>query len=298
MISTTRAGSISHTHARTVAVIAIVAALVWSFWHAPFAWQNVQSHALIWLTIAALYLSAHLLRMMRLAVLSLDAQLDVAPLALMHGLTAFLGLLIPFKLGELLRLASFCAVVNARKAWVIWLCERAADVLLILLLLVGLSLSGQNLPPFLQRLLMILLFLVVFAVSTAIALNSLLRYWKRDLIVNSLSTSSLRTLEFSQRYFEFQALLRSVLEGRSWSLACLTVAIWAAELNAAVSVLGMLNQQDYLRNLGQSLFVGLQASDTLQLQSYVVIQQLTTVLLMVASAFALWRVTRTKKDLP
>lgn len=68
--------------------------------------------------------------MLRLALLTLDERYKAFPLILAHTLTAFPSSFLPFKIGEVLRLAAFFHVFKRRqKALAVWMAERFGDVL-------------------------------------------------------------------------------------------------------------------------------------------------------------------------
>ena len=71
---------------------------------------------LVLLGITTLYIGSHVLRMLRLIMLTIDERDKARPLVAAHGLTAFPGSLLPFKIGELLRLASFFNVYDGSPA--------------------------------------------------------------------------------------------------------------------------------------------------------------------------------------
>ncbi len=93
------------------------------------------------LGITVLYLCSHVLRMLRLVLLTLNERIKAFPLILAHTLTAFPSSFLPFKLGEILRLAGFFRVFEMRqKALAVWLAERFGDVLVITTFILGLYL--------------------------------------------------------------------------------------------------------------------------------------------------------------
>lgn len=65
--------------------------------------------------ISGLYLLSHIFRIIRLAIITLDDRQKIISLATIHILTSLPVLLIPFKLGEIIRLIGFFYVFRSIK---------------------------------------------------------------------------------------------------------------------------------------------------------------------------------------
>jgi len=127
-------------------LLAVVVGWLWR--SAPAVAEFADAHWAGLLGITALYLCSHVLRMLRLVLLTLDKRNDAFPLVSAHALTALPSSFLPFKLGEVLRLAAFFRVFDTRqKAIAVWLAERFGDVLVITVFIFGLYLLDIKVPP-------------------------------------------------------------------------------------------------------------------------------------------------------
>jgi hypothetical protein len=278
-----------------LAVLAVLVVGAWASQHSYNLFHAARSPSgYQFLFAAQFYLVAHVLRMARLALLSLDARAQAAPLALMHGGTAFVSFFIPWKLGEFLRLVGFCTVIDKQKALSIWLCERFADLAIITTLLFVLQFSANKPPVVLQKLLIVFSLAGLFALLFFLALSRMLNYLRRHLILTSLSERSLRTLKFSHTISELENQIKLVLEGRVLGLIFLSIAIWIFELYAINTALAQYQQSDYLANFSQSIFMSLLPSTNPQLLQFSLFQQAVLAMLMLCSIALAWRQTRAK----
>lgn len=185
------------------------------------------------LKIAALYLSSHLFRMVRLALLTLDERDKAFPLVAAHTLTAFPSSFLPFKIGEVLRLAAFLHVFERRrKAIAVWLAERFGDVLVITLFILGLYLLKIPIPSAMHTV------FVLFVVAGAIGLLGMFAtakvfvYVNRHLVLASHSVHGLALLRASHLLRGLELDVQRSVEGRLSALFLLSLFIWAVEISA------------------------------------------------------------------
>ena len=152
----------------------------------------------------ALYLGAHTFRCVRLYVLSLGERKGGARLVAAHCLTVWANAVIPFKLGEILRIAGFGAAMKSpTTGGSIWLIERFSDAVAILVVVGGVSLFF---PPAQDT-------MIALGVAGGFILASCLGAWvlseivpflRRDLILERFRTAGhlkrhLETLEWTSR---------------------------------------------------------------------------------------------------
>ena len=185
------------------------------------------------LAVFALYGAAHLSRMLRLALLTLDRREKAPALAVAHALTAFPSSLLPFKIGEILRLAALFHVYgDRRKALAVWLAERFGDVLVIVALILALYLLQVDVPPAMR------LVFVVFVVASAFGLTALFAvaktfvYLNRHLVLASHSARGLTLLRVSHALRQLELDIYRSVEGRLAGLLLVSVLIWVLEIAA------------------------------------------------------------------
>lgn len=185
------------------------------------------------LAVFALYGAAHLSRMLRLALLTLDRREKAPALAVAHALTAFPSSLLPFKIGEILRLAALFHVYgDRRKALAVWLAERFGDVLVIVALILALYLLQVDVPPAMR------LVFVVFVVASAFGLTALFSvaktfvYLNRHLVLASHSARGLTLLRVSHALRQLELDIYRSVEGRLAGLLLVSVLIWVLEIAA------------------------------------------------------------------
>jgi hypothetical protein len=185
------------------------------------------------LAVFALYGAAHLSRMLRLALLTLDRREKAPALAAAHALTAFPSSLLPFKIGEILRLAALFHVYgDRRKALAVWLAERFGDVLVIVALILALYLLQVDVPPAMR------LVFVVFVVASAFGLTALFAvaktfvYLNRHLVLASHSARGLTLLRVSHALRQLELDIYRSVEGRLAGLLLVSVLIWVLEIAA------------------------------------------------------------------
>ncbi|WP_426345320.1 lysylphosphatidylglycerol synthase domain-containing protein [Alcaligenes sp. HNGD-HTN06] len=209
---------------------ALIFLLCTALWLTTFPDLYSSAQAPLWIPLGV-YLLAHCLRAIRLSVLLGARQLR--PLLGMYFYTAACSAIIPFKLGELVRINEVAWWTNSywKGLLIVWV-ERVFDVAaLILLALLAFALSPY-LPGQLDVLLwamggFVLLTLVVFFIVpeqlASLNLHVMRSYQGRKAI------GILRLLDSFQQLLD-QA--RPLLSGKTVTLSLLTILIWLAELSA------------------------------------------------------------------
>jgi hypothetical protein len=182
---------------------------------------------------ATLYITSHVLRMLRLALLTLDERDKAFALIAVHTLTAFPSSFLPFKIGEFLRLAAFFHVFDyRRKAFAIWLAERFGDVLVITGFIIGLYLFEVSVPETMRAMVMFFALTSVFGLLGLFAVAKILVYLNRHLVLTSHSTRGLRLLRASHALRLLEIDIYRSLEGRIEGFWLLSMLIWALEIAA------------------------------------------------------------------
>ena len=198
----------------------------------------------------ALYLGSHLFRMLRLLLLTLDDRHRAPPLMLAHALTAFPSSLLPFKIGEVLRLASFYHVYGYRqKALAVWLMERFGDIAMLAIAISGFALLERDIagtPRSMLGLTVLGLFLGVFGLFS---LSKLLHYIRQQLVLTGQRQRDLALLRISNIAIRLELDIRKSIAGRWTGFLLLSAFIWAMEILAFSYFLGIFKYGD--ASLGQ-----------------------------------------------
>ena len=185
------------------------------------------------LGIIALYGASHLFRMLRLALLTLDQRNQVLPLIGAHALTAFPSSFLPFKIGEILRLAAFFHVFGyRRKALAVWLAERFGDVVVLAALILGLYLFQVSLPAAMRTVFFFFVLASLFGLLALLAVAKTFVYLSRHLVLVSQSAHGLLLLRASHALRQLELDLHKSVEGRVSGLLLLSLMIWGLEVSA------------------------------------------------------------------
>lgn len=232
----------------------------WLLWHWPAVRALLAGGAMpLLLAVMALYGAAHLSRMLRLALLTLD-QRDKAPaLAAAHALTAFPSSLLPFKIGEILRLAALFHVYgDRRKALAVWLAERFGDLLVIAALILALYLLRVTVPPAMQLVFVLFVVLSSFGLLALFAVAKTFVYLNRHLVLSSHSERGLALLRLSHTLRQLELDIYRTVEGRLTGVLLVSVLIWTLEI-AALALFIQLVASDW-QGYGALLADGIMAS--------------------------------------
>lgn len=219
----------SHHHSLTIALIMLFGGWLWHAWPELVGLSALPDFVLVMLV----YLAAHLLRMLRLGLLTLDQRNSLWPMAAAHALTAFPSSFLPFKLGEILRLLAFFRVLpNRQKAVAVWLAERLGDLMVLSIIILGLYLFDFPLPPALHAVLLLFVSISMFSLFTLLSLSRLCHYLNRYLVLGSHSKHGFYLLRASHALLLLERALRQSLDGRIGGFLLLTMLIWTAEITA------------------------------------------------------------------
>lgn len=184
----------------------------------------------------AIYAFSHLLRFLRLALLIHNPAVRLRRVLQVHLLSTGLGVLLPFKLGELVRIRELGIVTGSLRTGVlaVWL-ERTLDaaVLIVLLLLtaVGVPESLNLLTPFL----IVISAFVAITIVLITVVPANIREMMLHLVRRPSGERSVTVLRFLRAVLAMLQEAPAMLRGRVPSLILLSTLIWAAEV-AVVSV--------------------------------------------------------------
>lgn len=196
-------------------------------------WQIGRANAGGFAIVTMLYFASHLVRMIRLMLLTLAERKKALPLASAHALTAFPSSFMPYKIGEVFRLTAFVYVIGTkREAFAVWLIERFGDVFIITIFIMGLYLFDVRVPESMQAVFVIFVLVTVFGLISVLAVTHVLAYLNHHLVLTSHSKRGLRLLQASYGIRLLEKDIRKTVEGRVTGVVLLSAIIWVLEIVA------------------------------------------------------------------
>lgn len=194
------------------------------------------------LGVMGVYAMSHIFRMLRLTLLTLDQREYIFPLVAAHALTALPSSLLPFKIGEALRLGSFFFVYrHKKKSLAVWLAERFGDISVISLFILMLYLFDVDVPEKLRNLFIFFFMFSLLALMIFLSVAKLFTYLNRYLVLSSTSRKGLALLKISHKLRQLEGDIQKSFEGRFLSVCLLSVFIWACEMITMVLFLKGVN---------------------------------------------------------
>jgi hypothetical protein len=246
--------------------------------------------------ITVLYLFSHVLRMFRLALLTLDERHKVFPLVAAHTLTAFPSSFLPFKLGEFLRLGAFLHVYDRRqKAMAVWLAERFGDVLVITAFILGLYLFNVSVPPAMRTVFFLFTLASIFGLLGLFAVAKIFVYLNRHLVLTSHTPRGLALLRASHVLRSLETTIYKSVEGRLSGFLLLSILIWLVEILALSLFMNQLaiDQPDFAVFFASGLLASLPGGGGAS-AAFGLYQSLALVVLTLVFLLVVWITTRFK----
>lgn len=254
------------------------------------------AHWLSLLAITLLYLSSHVFRMIRLALLTLDERDKAFPLIAAHTLTAFPSSFLPFKIGEVLRLAAFFRVYEGRrKAFAVWLAERFGDVLVIAAFVFGLYLFNVSVPSSMRAVFVLFTMASVFGLLGLFAVAKVFVYLNRHLVLTSHSARGLYLLRVSHALRRLELEICRSVEGRLSGFLLLSLLIWTLEILALSLFISRLSidEPDFAALFTSGLLASLQ-NGAVGAKTFGLYQSLALMVLTLLFLAAFWLAVRLK----
>jgi len=217
-----------------IALILLTLMIGWVLFHSDFMF-SLWNHKnwIFFIGIGLIYLSSHFFRILRLVLLTLEERDKVFPLASAHVLTAFPASLLPFKLGEIFRLAYFMKIYNWRqKALVVWLVERFGDMVVLSIFIIILYVLNIDIPPAMRVFFVIFVVVTIAGFLCLIALTSIFLHLNRHLVQKSISSRGLYILRVSHIFRVLKFSINKTIEGRLVGFLILSILIWLLEILA------------------------------------------------------------------
>jgi len=246
--------------------------------------------------ITVLYLCSHILRMLRLALLTLDERHKVFPLIAAHTLTAFPSSFLPFKLGEFLRLGAFVYVYDRRqKALAVWLAERFGDVLVITAFILGLYLLDVSVPPAMRTVFVLFTLASILGLLGLFAVAKVFVYLNRHLVLTSHTPRGLALLRASHALRRLEASVYKSVEGRVSGFVLLSILIWTVEILALSLFMNQLSidEPDFAVFFSSGLLASLPGGGAGS-ASFGLYQSLALVVLTLVFLLVVWLAARLK----
>ena len=181
-----------------------------------------------------LYFGAHAFRCVRLYTLSLGERKGGARLVATHCLTVWANAVIPFKLGEILRIAGFGIAMRSASAGAgIWLIERFSDAVAILVLVGGASLLLPEMEGTATTLGIAATFIVICCFVAWVMIETV-PFLHADLVLRSRSRKGFLALQIVNQAEQSIEQARRLLVGRFSLTVLLGLIIWTLDLGAIV----------------------------------------------------------------
>lgn len=184
----------------------------------------------------ALYALSHLFRVARLVTLVHTPAVRVRRLVRVHLMATGLGMILPFKLSEAVRVVELGAVLGSVRTGLlaVWL-ERTFDAAVLLVLV---AITAAGIPAVVDLLGPLLVVLATFVVLTVVAITILpenLRTLMLHLVRRPSGERTIPLLHALRIALDTLHDAPRLLRGRMATLVVLTVLVWATEV-AVVSV--------------------------------------------------------------
>lgn len=261
-------------------------------------------HAAFWLSllgVIALYMLSHIFRMLRLALLTLDERQQALPLMAAHMFTAFPSSFLPFKIGEILRLAAFFHVFGMRrKAFAIWLSERFGDVVVIATFILGLYLFNVSVPVSMRTVFILFLIVSVLGLLGLFAVAKVFVYLNRHLVLASHSPRGLILLRASHALRLLELDVYKCVEGRFSGFLLLSVLIWSLEIFALSLFINTLSvgEPDFSALFLSGLLASVPGGAVNGVGAFGLYQSIALVVMTLIFLAAYWLVARLKIKRP
>ena len=219
---------------KIIIFISITCLVVW-FFADQHRIQNVinSNTILLCIWVGFIYILSHIIRILRLGFLVVDQKKYIPELTKAHIYTAFPSLLMPFKLGEVLRFIYIVGVFQDRQKGIcVWLVERLCDLVTLTGVFLILSILKVELPETILFYLKVFAFIGLAFIFSIFAFSQAINYLSHFIILNSSSERGLRILKVNSLFTQFEAQILELIRGRVLGLVFLTMIIWFLEISA------------------------------------------------------------------
>lgn len=195
------------------------------------------------LAAALAYCLGHVVRGLRLAVLLNDPAVGVRRILATHVLTSGISLLLPFKLGDLVRMRLTGVLVGSTTRGVVAIVlERSLDVGVVLTISIVAAVTGEGAVPLLTPLLVVSGAFVLATVAAVTIVPDYLRAMSLYLVRRPATPGGARLITGLDRVMVVLDEAPRLLRRRTPTLVLLTGLVWSAELVALGLALPVLAQ--------------------------------------------------------
>ena len=189
-----------------------------------------------------IYLLAHTLRLFRIYLFLLEKKEKIKDFQLIHIHSAFFSSLLPYKLGELIRLSGFLATSQSKNnSFTLWLNERFFDVVSIVISIILIFLLNIEISSYLKNLFILFTLVVFLGLFLIIAVTNFITFLNRHLIINSISKRSLSVLRFGNFIENLKEIVVSMSEKRLLILISLSLFIWFVEIASILTYIRLFS---------------------------------------------------------
>ncbi len=177
------------------------------------------------------YLGSHMLRMLRLFVLTLEEKVNFFEIFRLYFYILFVSFPFPFKLGEIVKILELNFFFHSRaKGLLIVVLERFSDAIILLILLFALFIYNFGLFYDLKNLFLLLLSVVSLMIFIYLLLKSTIHYLEAYGLEKIHSKKSLKLLDACVYQKKLLDYIRLFLKGRFTFVLFLTILIWILEI--------------------------------------------------------------------
>ena len=183
------------------------------------------------LIIFFIYLLAHTLRLVRIFFFLLEKNEKIIDFQLFHIHSAFFSSLLPYKIGELIRLSGFLATSKLKKnSLALWVNERFFDICSIVITILLIFLLNVEISIYIKNIFLIFTLIIFLGLFLIITLSNFITFLNRYLILNSTSKRSLYLLRYGNFLENLKEIIVSMSAKRFLFLIFISLAIWLIEI--------------------------------------------------------------------
>jgi len=209
------------------------------------------------LIIFFIYLLAHTLRLVRIYLFLLEKKEKIIDFQLIHIHSAFFSSLLPYKIGELIRLSGFLATSKSKKnSLALWVNERFFDIGSIVITIILIFLLNVEISSYIKNIFLIFTLIVFLSLFLIIALSNFITFLNRYLILNSISKRTLYLLGYGNFVENLKEIIVSMSEKRILFLIFLSLVIWLIEIASVFSYIKLFSPNLSISDAFSAILVG------------------------------------------
>lgn len=181
---------------------------------------------IMFITALLLFIIVHLIKSLRFYLILFESPIKFKEFIQLYVKTTFLNILLPFKLGELIRIYVYGkAINNYRTSLLSIITDRFFDTCILLIIIIPYGLN-QRVISFSA---VLLLFFVLILAFSFIIFPPTYRYLNEFIILNKSSKKAIAVLAFLDNCKEVYAYEKKLLKGRTAIILMLSAVAWLVE---------------------------------------------------------------------